>query len=242
MKVGAIGSVMLLLATPSALAGGVNLTWGTGCWQDNPASLLTFACDTNVGSASLTASFAVDRSTYAFDLGGKLDLQSDTPQLPDWWQFASPPSCRAGSLSASFAFGEAPGGCRVLWPGQAQVTYFWVTAAYPGPYPPVSSQSRARFEVDIRPIPQGSPMTLLASTEYYAFTMTFDFTRTAGLGNCTGCGVPVTIVLNDLWIFPYHLTTPLENACLRWQADGVTPCSATPIRNRTWGALKSLYR
>jgi len=242
MRVGIIGSVLLLLTTPPALAGGVNLTWGTGCWQDNPSSLLIFACDTNVGSASMTASFAVDRSTHAFDLSAKLDIQSDSPQLPDWWQFANPLGCRAGSLSASVAFGQAPGGCRVLWPGPVQLSYYWVTAAYPGPYPPVSGSSRARSEVAFHPIPDGSPMNLLAATEYYAFTMTFDFARTAELRQCTGCTVPLTIVLNDLWVFPYHLTTPLANACLRWQADGVTPCSATPIHNRTWGALKSLYR
>ncbi|HTO90358.1 MAG TPA: hypothetical protein VMJ70_04440 [Candidatus Sulfotelmatobacter sp.] len=39
-----------------------------------------------------------------------------------------------------------------------------------------------------------------------------------------------------------QLTTPLANSCLRWQAASTTPCSATPVRNTTWGAIKSFYR
>jgi len=231
----------LLLAAPPAMAfptGGVNLTWGTGCWEDNPSTLKTFACDTNVGSASLTASFAFEWAAWTYYMDAKLDLQSDSPQLPDWWQFTCPAGCRAGSMSVSADFTGAPGGCADPWLGRAQVTWYWVTAAIPGPYQPVTAPSRARLKVSME-FPQ---VTFIPNQEYYAFRVTLNYARSTGSGACAGCATPVTIVFNDLWILTGHLTAPLSNACLRWQADGTTPCSATPARNSTWGQVKSLYR
>jgi len=241
----AVGSALLLLAATTAVAQptvGFNLTWGTGCWQDNPTTLKTFSCDSNEGSATLAASFVVDRRTYSTNLQARIDLQSDSAQLPDWWQLGSPAGCRSGSLSVSYDFNTAPGGCRIFWPGQAQVTCYWVTTAIPGPYGPVTAPNRARLTLDMRAIPQGTLIPLVAGLEYYAFKVTLDFARTVGPGACAGCTTPVTIVLNQLLPGPYQLSAPLANACLRWQADGVTPCSATPARNSTWGQVKGLYR
>lgn len=87
--------------------------------------------------------------------------------------------------------------------------------------------------------------TLHPGTEYYAFRITIDAQKTTGAGACGGCSVPATIVLNEIVLDGNaidRLTTPLSNTCLRWQAAGTTPCSATPIRNTTWGAIKSFYR
>ena len=92
----------------------------------------------------------------------------------------------------------------------------------------------------------GTPSAMLhLGTEYYAFRLTIDAQKTTGAGACGGCGVPATIVLNEIMLDAFtvdRLTTPLANTCLRWQAAGVTPCSATPVRNTTWGAIKSFYR
>ena len=122
----------------------------------------------------------------------------------------------------------------------ATVSILWLTAAVPGPYQPPAALNRARLKVGAGVSP-GS-VTLLGGVEYYALRVTVDYAKSVGYGACSGCATPATIVLNDVWTLNQHFTTPLANACLRWQADGVTPCSATPARNSTWGQVKGLYR
>jgi hypothetical protein len=244
MRAGVIGLVVMMFVAESAVAGGINLTWGSGCWQDNPSTLLTFACDSNAGSASLTTSFAISHlSPYQTStLAAKLDLQSDSALLPDWWQLRSPEGCRAGALAVTTDFSGAPGGC--VHPGQTQehIYVYWVTTALPGPYEPPSAPNRVRLKVSDFFRELYPRITLVPGIEYYAFRIIVNFTKSAGPGACQGCETPLTVVFNDLWTDSEHLTAPIANVCVRWQAGGVTPCSATPARNPTWGQVKGLYR
>ncbi|OGF21803.1 MAG: hypothetical protein A2V63_12485 [Candidatus Eisenbacteria bacterium RBG_19FT_COMBO_70_11] len=245
MKYSVLVVFVLALAAPAAQAGGFNLTWGTGCWQDNPATLNTFACDSNDGSVSFTVSFATDKDLR--DLGliqVELDLQSDSPELPDWWQLTDPGGCRQGSLAISADISATPGGCADLWRG-LQPTYEyhrWFTAMLPDGATGIPA-NRAKFAASYGIEP---PIGILPrGIEYYAFTVTINFAKTAGAGACGGCSTPVTIVLNRVSLYgagSINLRTPIQNQCLRWQAGGVTPCSATPTGSSTWGQIKSLYR
>jgi hypothetical protein len=233
--------MLLLVLCQPASADGINLAWGPGCWRDNPTSLLSFACDTNAGSATMTASFAIDRQGRTSGLEARLDLQSDSPIVPDWWQLASWGGCRGSSLSASTDFSSAPGGCADLWQGLTVSTYvLYVTAQVPGPFLPPTAPNRVWLKAAFR---AHLDRDVQARTEYYAFHLAVDFAKTAGLGACAGCSTPLTVVFNDLvGELGGRITTPLDNTCLRWQAGGVTPCSATPVQNPTWGQLKGLYR
>src|SRR5262249_52057852 len=97
-----LGVLITASARSVDAAGGINLAWGQSCWRDNPVSLMSFACDANAGSLTMTASFA---PTIAMTLGsfsGQVDLQSDSSTLPDWWQLTSPGGCRSGA----FALGQ----------------------------------------------------------------------------------------------------------------------------------------
>ena len=245
-----LGLIVALLAlgasTLKANAGGMNLSWGEGCWADNPKSVQTFACNTNAGSFSMTASAMPSRDLplfVVFDL--RLDLQSDSAELPDWWQLCGNGGCRTGSLIATGDFNSAPGGCVYVWPGQSPSASFnWRTAEWCGgsgvsPLPP----NRAEIQVNIA---NSSLPSLHVGTEYYACRLTFNVGATTGAGGCGGCSVPATIVLNEIDLYGAaafeYITTPLANTCLRWQASGSTPCSATTVRNMTWGAIKSFYR
>ena len=235
---------VLALAAPAAQAGGFNLTWGTGCWRDNPATLSTFACDSNDGSVSFTVSFATDTELPGFSLfQAELDLQSDSPDLPDWWQLTDSGGCRQGSLSISTDVAAPPGGCADPFAGR-QITYeyhHWFTAAFPDPLPGYPA-NRAKLGVEYGVEPPAG--TLQRGIECEGATVTISFAKTVGAGACGGCSTPVTIVLNkvDLWGTGHKiLTNPIDNQCLRWQAGGVTPCSATPARSSTWGMLESLY-
>jgi len=235
----------LAVTAPPARAYGFNLTWGTGCWRDNPATLSTSACDSDAGSVSFTVSFLSPVSTSVFyGIEAWLDLQSDTPELPDWWQLTGPGGCRQGSLAVSFDASATPGGCADPWQGRELVFNYvnWSTAAFPR-YGDILAANRAKLYV--RHIVAANGVPLPGGVEYYGFTVTISFAKTVGAGACGGCSTPVTIVLNRVNVVGsnfFSLTTSLDNQCLRWQAGGVTPCSATPTRSSTWGMLKSLYR
>ena len=245
MKYLALVVLAVALAAPAARAGGFNLTWGTGCWRDNPATLETFACDSNDASVSFTVSAAPNKGLLDFyEIEAWLDIQSDSSELPDWWQLTDPGGCRQGSLSTSADITATPGGCADPWQGHP-ITFQganWMTAAFPDGLPSVPA-NRAQLRVYYG-IP-GPGVTLPSGVEYYGFTVTINFVKTVGAEACGGCSTPVTIVLNQVILWSqlrHNLTTPLDNQCLRWQAGGATPCSATPARSGTWGQLKSLYR
>jgi hypothetical protein len=225
-----------------AHAGGMNLTWGEGCWADNPQTVQTFACDTNTGSFPMTASFMPSRDwTELQVITAVVDLQVDSAALPDWWQICPSAACRSGSLSATADFNVAPGACTYAWPGSTpNLSFTWAGApsCNGGTLAPNRGRLTVFFFVD-------APSTVYQGTEYYAFRLTVDAQRSWGPTACPGCAVPVTIVLNEIKLYASlvdRITTPLSNTCLRWQAAGTTPCSATPVRNMTWGAIKSFYR
>ncbi|OFW78952.1 MAG: hypothetical protein A2W00_03235 [Candidatus Eisenbacteria bacterium RBG_16_71_46] len=240
MKYLVLALFALALAAPAARANGFNLTWGTGCWRDNPATLATSACDSNDGSVSFTVSFYNQFPIQQFiGVEAWLDLQSDSPTLPDWWQLTDPGGCRQGALSVSFE-PATPSGCANPWQGRVESQKFvnWSTAAFP--FYGGEAANRAKLYVLYAPTPYNP---LPSGVEYFAFTVTINMAKTVGTGACGGCSTPVTIVLNEVLLAGgRRLKTPLDNQCLRWQAGGVTPCSATPTRSTTWGQIKSLYR
>jgi hypothetical protein len=89
-------------------------------------------------------------------------------------------------------------------------------------------------------------------TEYYTQVMSMSFAKTVGTGLCAGCLDPVCLVLNDLQLNQIsgsaggspHLTSPITSNFITWQGGAVGGgCpGATPTINRSWGAVKSLYR
>ncbi|HTO90357.1 MAG TPA: hypothetical protein VMJ70_04435 [Candidatus Sulfotelmatobacter sp.] len=244
---GLLFAVLSTLTTCLAVdshADGMNLTWGDGCWADNPQTVQTFACGSNTGSFSMTASFSLTADFPGFsDMDVYLDLQSDAPNLPDWWQMCFAGGCRTGSINAAADFNAAPGGCTYAWPGSTpRASFVWRTFQWCDGNLVFSSPSRAQLFASFF---NSTAANLHHGTEYYAFRVTIDTQKTAGSGVCGGCATPATIVLNTIHLFgsiQQNLTTPLANTCLRWQAAGTTPCSATPVRNMTWGAIKSFYR
>jgi hypothetical protein len=235
----------VLLCSGPAQADGINLAWGDGCWADNPSTLRTFACDGNTNSFSMTASFSLTQDLTRFSaLDAQLDLQSDAPGLPDWWQMCSAGGCRTGSLSGTADFNISPGGCTYAWPGVVpSALLIWRTFQWCSGNLVFSSPGRAQLFAHFQGPSAGT--TIHHGAEYYAFRITVDGQKTTGADACGGCAIPATIVLNQIYLYGGILepiTTPLANTCLRWQAGGTTPCSATPVRNMTWGAIKSFYR
>ena len=242
-----LAGALLALLSPSALAGGVGLSWGPGCWADgNPIVLLTSACNSNAGSATLTASFTPDVDIEVAEFEVALKARSAYAVAP-WWEMG-PGQCRAAALSASADFTLAPQvGCLDAWQNLAAggVTSY-VTEGVEGKISLTAHYTLA------------TPVMLYADVECYACRFTFDYGKTVGADSCAGCprGL-VWSVCSVTLVEPGGGRTSLEEwvdggiDCVVWQElDGlpcnveVTPCytRGLPVRGSTWGQLKSLYR
>ena len=77
--------------------------------------------------------------------------------------------------------------------------------------------------------------------EHYAFRLVIDDARSVGPGACYGCFRGATITLDYIRLLPTRsptvtITTPLSSKTVTWQGGFV------PVLNRSWGAIKRLYR
>jgi hypothetical protein len=245
------GSLLLLCAPTTALAAryGMNLNWGDGCWNDgSPVAARSFACNSNSGSATMVASFALSRNGPEFaGVGVIIDGKVDAPSLPDWWQLYNGGACRMTSLTSSADFRTAPSiGCADPWGGRAVGGISaWQTRMYPPP-PPVMAPAANRMRLKIAyTLAEVSPLT--AGVEYYCVKATVDYQKTVGTPSCAGCATPATFELNTIYVWDVLgatrelIYTPLDNTCLTWQTSTV-PCGFTPSNSPAWGRVKSLYR
>ncbi len=258
----------LLVAAPAARAGGVNFAWGD-CFTTGASIYKHFACDTNVSSpvAVAVASFQLAYHQPSFvGIEGIVDLLSNSATMPDWWQLFNPGSCRQTALTVSADFRFFPDGpCVDPWGGLALGGIAGYQTMTTIPADPLYAPNYTRLKVAFALV-DAAPLS--ADTEYYAFAVRIDGTRTVGAGACGGCDVPVCLGLSEIKAAentgPYErLVTPIQNQFIGWQCAQTTPglvrvganiwnvpvaCAppgipcATPARNRTWGSIKALYR
>jgi len=242
-------------ASPS---GELNLAW-TSCAADGGVSNLAFACDVNSGAETLVLSFiaptapAIDSMVTA---EAYVDLISQSSPLPSWWYFNAG-TCRAGALSANVT---APGGlsaCADAYGGRAAL---WFVSAYTaggvsgnpiaGNLPNVNPGNVAQVAcIDLAAaVAADSPQRLSGGQEYFVFNVRLS--NLATVGGCAGCGDPVCLSFSHLHlgqagsVGDWWITTPGPSQTgqnVTWQSSGAN-CNAVPVRNRSWGALKALYR
>lgn len=236
----ATAAVAMIMGASSASAqGGLNLSWDD-CGSNGNADAV-FACNTNAGAAfNLFASVAASTNLQNF-VGSVmvLDFQSESATLPDWWQYGG---CRlATSLTAAPAAGVTT--CTDITdnPQFGGIDY---TTAFGGN----ANRSRLRtaYAMDA-----GLAGPLASGTEHTLIQVAINRNRTTGTGSCAGCSTPMCIVLNSVLLdqvntsLPVVLETePLQRRHVTWQGTptGFTCPDAVPVKSRTWGQLKSLYR
>jgi hypothetical protein len=243
--------VLLVLGAGVAQAGTVNLSWGPTCWSDpGHTDLAAFSCDTNVGQAIMTMSFALDQDIACFRRL-ELTLNASTPvtggpeDMPDWWKLGTG-QCRPSALSTSVDFSDAPHvGCADVWAGRLSVavTGPYVTTpggAYHDRYDPPTASLAVAAELD----PEAGPH-LVAGTEYYGVQVRIRYLKTVGAGACSGCSSTNVVwwVGGDLKLYDcdntYRFVSSATNGngYLLWD-----PGLATPAHPASWGTIKSLYR
>jgi hypothetical protein len=112
-----------------------------------------------------------------------------------------------------------------------------------------SAANEVRLKL-VEAVPQQFPKSLTPAHEYFAFNLVINNANTVGAGACAGCDVPMCIVFNSINVvagatvnrFISTASSPGSNY-VTWQGGAGTNCpAATPARNSTWGAVKSLYR
>ena len=179
--------ILLALMAPMALAGGVNINWGSGCWSDGtPLNDLAYACNKNTGSATMTCSFAVSDTMPEF-VGIELQLegQTETATVPAWWQMQAG-GCRPTAISTSANFLTAPQvGCFDMWNNQAAgglAIYDWGLLW--------GGNNRTHILV-VYAVPADTPIPLDMGVEYYAAQVLISYAKTVGSGSCAGCLTPM---------------------------------------------------
>jgi len=239
----------------------LNLAWNNCITQGTAAVDKAYACD---GSANGTAFRAVMSFLAPANLdhfvavSAGLDVRSSSlATLPDYWKLGLG-ECRDGNFAFPISLTGigtgTTGVCRNPWAGGGLGGGFLyssetrVTELGPVPAPGWGRMTLA-FARD-------SESQLIQGQQYVAgaFTIdTFNDVDTGG-GVCAGCLLPACIVFNSLEINQSAgspggdiviLTTPATRAFITWQggAVGGNGCPVeVPVRNVTWGRVKSIYR
>jgi len=236
-------SMLLALTASVALAGGVNIAWGTLCYTENPVSSTTFACTVNTatGNRQMTVSFMLNSGLP--DMVGAewlIEGQSDLPALPDYWKLGIAPStdCRAGRAQFINSFVNV----------ESETCLDWTAGAgFPAPNFTWDT-NKAHFTLGVA-IDDGFPFSAQPDVEYYGGAVSLLNSKAVGAGSCGGCSAGMIFGLHTFTAAGKagrrdDFTYPISggNQCLVWNGS-TQPCDTpVPARNTTWGQVKSLYR
>lgn len=237
----------VLAPGPSRADAGLHLSWDDCRLSQDAVGDFVFDCATENGFEELFCAFGVPLATGADVLGviAVIDIQHQTSPLPDWWRLAKVGDCRSGYLSASADFALKPS-CVDPWLGQAVAEVQGYTVGEPR-----GGSGQARIKAVAGVIPSLA-RTLDATSVYYGLKLVIQNTRSTGAGICTGCLQGACLVLNSIEVERIEgapggdlvIATPGPNDAnwARWQGGVGAECTMVPVRNRTWGSVKSLYR
>jgi hypothetical protein len=232
---------LLALSVSVASAGGVNFYWNDCLGDGGVIDNSLFACGASSATDHAVGSFALTNPMNDFvAVEVVVDLQAASATLPAWWDFSpSPGACHGTSLSVTFDFSSL---------GQLSCADPFGTPAQGGIAAYNENGNRARV-VGVGAIDALNPQHLSSGTQYYGFELGLKKDKATGAGACAGCSTPVTLVLNSINAVGTGATSQeletsaINNQCITWQGGaGAGVCSAVPTHNRTWGAVKSLYR
>jgi hypothetical protein len=253
----AVPLVLISVLAANAMADpGINLSWND-CGSFGVADK-AFGCASNAGTNVMYCSFippaGIDSMVAVLCV---LDLTSSSGLIPPWWELGTG-GCRVGKISMNQNFTAGPfncGGsscCVDFWQGNATGGLF-----YMAPFDSVNFTTTATaLNVNHARIKGGGAVPhdfngpVDSSTQYYALSFSVSNALSSGIGSCTGCSIPVCIVLNTVAISEpapipdFILTGPPTGGRnqITWQGGAGANCASVPVKNKTWGQIKSLYR
>lgn len=232
----------LLLFTPATAVAqtGLNLAWND-CIAGGGSSDVVFACDSNTGPNFLLQMSVVVPPGITALQGVTVEVGACMVGTPlPWWQTLAG-QCRANAISMTFDPTANWTSCPDLWQGNPVVQFFQV------------ENSTGHLKLNgTAVLPEGTTLAVPADgTEIYLGRIEIRRSKTIGAGSCAGCGYPVGLALfavrvlqvrpaPDFWI-TQPATRNWASWNLGWDPGGWSLCYV-PTQNRTWGAIKSLYR
>ena len=247
-------SALLVVVAPAVLAEGLDLTWRACNADPGRTSAAVLDCAAPGGSTiDLFGCFQIAATQDSFigmDCVLNLGVEDPNgPPLEDFWHFDGG-ACNDlanGSAVLSIARPETLcSGAASPWNSQTQSAM-----AYR-----IDSPCRGHFYLSID---RETPLKLLANTNFLAFRITFSTDRAVenGTGQCTGCSYPGVLIWTSATLGnirgggqAYLVSGPglvsncptFNNSSYSWCSTDCFDCPLVPVRNRTWGQLKSLYR
>jgi hypothetical protein len=243
----AILALLVLASAPGAGARALTTPALTLAWSDclesgGGATTVAFGCAANTVTFTLQPAFtlaaAVD-SVVAIE--GVVDVLSQSGTLPSWWEL-QPGGCRGSALVALEPVGS---GCSDPWAGNgvSAIQAYRVS-------PETSAPDRARIVFTASVLPS-QKVALQPGIPYTGPALALGTQTTVGTNACSGCSATACLVFNSVTLkrvpgatgADIVISDPASTAnWAYWQGTTGLDCAVVPVRNRTWGAIKSLYR
>lgn len=232
----------LMLVASMASAAGINLLWND-CALGGGVQNKTFACTSNTGTNSLYASFIPPAGiTAATGVETVIDLlvENTATLSGGWWAFKNASTCRQTALSSSADF-TSNTGCTDYWQGLAAGGVTAYIQSYSG------NANRARL-LAIYATAVANATSMDSNLEYYGVKFNISNAKTVGTGACSGCLDKVCLVFNSIKVTQpagvgdFVISDEATGRTATWQNEVAGTCLPVPVKNRTWGAVKSLYR
>lgn len=231
----------LLSARTVSAAPGLNLRWDACASQG--VSSRSFACNTNTGTNLMVGSYVAPSGVTQLT-GTEMALLAtfDGGSVPSWWQMKNVGTCRQAALTMQVVRNPAWTACLDQWTTSA----FGSIGSYT-----IGSPTANNVQIKlISAVFSGGAGPLTSGAEYFNFTLTISNVKTVGTGACTGCSTPGCVILQSIkltqpvGVGDHVITTPVTSGSnvVTWQSVAPISCLGTPVRNTTWGSIRSLYR
>lgn len=239
-------AVTLAWATAGA-AGPTFLAWGACRGAPTASAAAVFDCNPTAASGYvLVGTFGLaDSLKGAYAMEANLDLTfPGVSAVPAFWEISQAGCNATGLVTIKNPPDDCSGHASAFCAGDTtlcDILYSSASIRGPNTLRLAFTVSRARADsVDLAPLPD----------RYHGFSL---FLLMGNAGLCSGCLEPVAIVWNTGYLFSVDLNgqdrpvvgvdsgDPMAEPCAAVNG-GASACGATPVRSRTWGALKALYR
>src|SRR5262249_34629781 len=151
---------------------------------------------------------------------------------PPWWEIHGAGDCRDGAvqLETSLAAGSS---CLDAWGPNAlgQIDSWVAEPGHPG-------WRRLNWTITI---PPADSFVMQANQEYVMAKIAISLAGTTGAGACDGCTEGAVITFDKIEITAevpgnIQIQLPAYNNTVEWQNGPL------PVKSRTWGGIKALYR
>ena len=228
-------ALLVFAGAGAANAQGLRVAWDH-CGDAGSANK-TFPCSTSSGSDTVVISFFSPYNLPKFRQAGIfMHVCFAANVVPDWWQVVlGEGSCRLGALTA-----VAPSlsdNCSSIWdPGSGPIQSVSLIGG--------TTLNGFRFYVDVAAADTSRAPNLVAGQEFELARLVLDHTRSAGPGACVGCSIGASIGADFVWFSQTdgQAVGTSGGAYVTWQDASLICRAITPVKNRTWGQLKSMYR